>query len=476
MNADKVTVIINNRDLLEWPRQMCACIEGMTDLHEIVIIDNGSTYRPLLAWYKEIPHRVVFLENLGHKAPWTSGVLETLETDYYVVTDPDLDLSAVPADCLVRLRTILTKYPLLGKIGLGLVTSDIPADSPYLQHVQSYEALLQKGEVLDEKIALAAVDTTFALYDKRNLREYKITGARTSAPYVARHLPWYVVTPEGEFKHYLDHAAASSCSYKNFVHYRAPNRLRELYGEHRGKVSTKWASYFDIYHKRLKGLADRPIRMLEIGVQNGGSLDIWAKYFSQAVSIIGCDINPACGRLSYDDPRIAVVVGDANSPEVYRSIVQKAGGLFDLIIDDGSHNSLHVVSNFVNYFPLLAPGGIYIAEDMHCAYWPEYDGGYFNQRSAASFFKCLFDLVNIEHCRADFSPQQLFQTFFRPEQLPACLTDGSVYSASAYNSVYVVEKASETAKPLLGSVVVVGTEAAADARVFAAIAQRPREG
>jgi hypothetical protein len=472
MSDRNVTVIINNRDLLEWPRRMCAAIEKMSDLHEIIIVDNGSTYRPLLAWYKQVPHKVIFLDNLGHQAPWLCGVLDQMQTDYYCVTDPDLDISSVPPDCLTHLRGILERYPVLGKVGLSLETRDIPTASPYWQHVQTHEGALQGADLVDGQIRLAPVDTTFAVYDRRVLREYRVTGARACAPYAAKHLPWYVVEPEGEFKYYLDNAAGTSSSYKMFTIYRPRGRLHELYRSHQGKVSTKWESYFPVYDEVLARLSSEPIRMLEIGVQNGGSLEIWSKYFPNARAIVGSDINPACAGLSYDDPRISVITGDAANLETYQKILQACGGSLDLVIDDGSHNSLHTVANFVNYFPHLAPGGIYLVEDMHCAYWPEYDGGHFNQRSAASFFKSLFDLVNVEHARADFSPRQLFQTFFKPENLPACLTDSSVYSVTAFNSVYLIRKAGGVWQSSLGRVVLAGQQALIDNRVFSALPQQ----
>ena len=92
--------------------------------------------------------------------------------------------------------------------------------------------------------------------------------------------------------------------------------IHQLYIEHQGKVSDKWTLYLNEYDRLFNDYRDKPVRLLEIGIQNGGSLDIWSKYFSNAAALIGCDINPDCARLSYDDPRISVIVGDANAPEV----------------------------------------------------------------------------------------------------------------------------------------------------------------
>ena len=106
-------------------------------------------------------------------------------------------------------------------------------------------------------------------------------------------------------------------------------------------------------------MRDSPVRLLEIGVQNGGSLDIWSQFFPNAEAIVGCDINPDCERLTYDDPRISVIVGDANDPQTQQRILQLSGQ-FDIVVDDGSHQSSDIVKTFALYFPLLAGG-----RDLH---------------------------------------------------------------------------------------------------------------
>lgn len=57
--------------------------------------------------------------------------------------------------------------------------------------------------------------------------------------------------------------------------------------------------------------------MLEIGVQNGGSLETWSDFFQAGKLFVGCDINPKCEGLRYKDPRIKVVVGDANESSTF---------------------------------------------------------------------------------------------------------------------------------------------------------------
>src|SRR5437764_1227510 len=89
--------------------------------------------------------------------------------------------------------------------------------------------------------------------------------------------------------------------------------LKSLYLAHTGKVSDKWDAYFGIYDRVFAPYRDQPVALLEIGVQNGGSLELWARYFEAATVIIGCDIDQRCAALQFEDQRIDVVAANANS-------------------------------------------------------------------------------------------------------------------------------------------------------------------
>ena len=60
-----------------------------------------------------------------------------------------------------------------------------------------------------------------------------------------------------------------------------------------GKKITKWKHYFPIYEKHFEPIRNKPIKILEIGILNGGSLEMWRYYFPEA-TIVGIDINPVC--------------------------------------------------------------------------------------------------------------------------------------------------------------------------------------
>ena len=214
--SEPVTVILNNCNLLTWPRAMVAAIESFEQLAEIIVVDNGSSYEPLLAWYETLAHPIIRLANIGHTAPWRPEVKARVKTSLYVVTDPDLDLSRTPRDCMRHLAECLARYPAAKKIGLGLTIDDVPPASPCYRLVQRIEKPYWDLPPFPGGVRAAPVDTTFAIHHKEIMDEYRVRGGRTDHPYTARHIPWSVIEPDAEFRYYLDHANESS-TYKRFA-------------------------------------------------------------------------------------------------------------------------------------------------------------------------------------------------------------------------------------------------------------------
>ena len=217
--------------------------------------------------------------------------------------------------------------------------------------------------------------------------------------------------------------------------------LHQLYVEHVGKSSDKWSLYLAEYDRLFDAFRDRPVRLLEIGIQNGGSLEIWSKYFPHAAALIGCDIDPACALLEYDDPCIAVIVGDANAPATRNQVLARSAG-FDIVIDDGSHLSGDIVQSFGHYFPHLADGGLFVVEDLHCSYWSRFDGGLFDPLSSMAFLKRLADVVNHEHWGVDRSRDDVLKGFV--EKYGGVIDVDAlsrVHSIEFVNSMCVIRKA-----------------------------------
>jgi cephalosporin hydroxylase len=234
--------------------------------------------------------------------------------------------------------------------------------------------------------------------------------------------------------------------------------INDLHRSQTGKSSDKWASYLPVYDRILRPYRDASLKLLEVGVQNGGSLEVWSKYFSNAEKLVGCDIDSLCGRLVYDDQRINVVVGDVNTENAFSEILGHSRN-FDIIIDDGSHLSDDIIRTFINYFRILSPGGIYVVEDTHTMYQEDYQGGILKQTAAHEFFKLFIDLINYEHWKDDLSINKLFATFFPGGNTPAFLTKGWVEGIEFYNSMVIVRKSRQPSHSGLGERLVVGSEA-----------------
>ncbi len=69
----------------------------------------------------------------------------------------------------------------------------------------------------------------------------------------------------------------------------------------------KWAHYFDIYDRHFARFRDKEIVILEIGVSQGGSLQMWKDYFGPKAKIYGIDVNPQCKQLEEDNIKIFIV-------------------------------------------------------------------------------------------------------------------------------------------------------------------------
>jgi hypothetical protein len=156
--------------------------------------------------------------------------------------------------------------------------------------------------------------------------------------------------------------------------------LAEIHRKKIGKVSDKWSSYLDFYDDKLWYLQDSNINLLEIGVQNGGSLETWSRYFWKAEKIVGIDVDPKCADLKFDDSRIQVVIGDAKTVELEDT--------FDIIIDDGSHQASDIIANWQHWWPKLNDGGVYVVEDFHTMWMPGYGS------NAIQFFAGFIASVN----------------------------------------------------------------------------------
>ena len=90
------------------------------------------------------------------------------------------------------------------------------------------------------------------------------------------------------------------------------------------------------------------------------SLFVWRDYFPLA-EIYAIDISEEC---LIDEDRITVELCDQSNTEELQRFINKHGGDFDIIIDDGSHNTSHQIISALFLMPHLKHDGIYCVEDV----------------------------------------------------------------------------------------------------------------
>lgn len=163
----------------------------------MVILDNNSTYPPLLEYYNRCKFKVIRTGgNYGHLALWKSGVYNRYKWNYFVYTDSDvLPVSECPRDFIEYFKTFLDGQPQLDKIGFGIKIDDLPDTFLLKKKVYDYELRYWTKEV-QPNVYDAPVDTTFALYkpfsDLKFGHAHTLAAMRIGFPYLIRHLPWYV--------------------------------------------------------------------------------------------------------------------------------------------------------------------------------------------------------------------------------------------------------------------------------------------
>lgn len=171
----------------------------------IIIIDNNSTYPPLLEYFESIKYTVkihILNNNIGHMVFWKNKELFDLYSKgYYVVTDADIvPIETCPENFVEKLLTTLNKNFRITKVALSLKIDDIPATNPNKSAIinwetQFWQKMISRGEYK------SATDTTFALYKPnyqyKKKRFYK--AIRLDKPYQAYHGGWYI-----DFKNYTD--------------------------------------------------------------------------------------------------------------------------------------------------------------------------------------------------------------------------------------------------------------------------------
>jgi len=218
------------------------------------------------------------------------------------------------------------------------------------------------------------------------------------------------------------------------------NDLEKYFLNNNKRLLHKWFHYFEIYDRYFSKFRNKEVSILEIGIDNGGSLQMWKDYFGPKAKIYGVDILKECKQ--FEEDQITVLIGsqeDENFWDTVKILLPK----FDIIIDDGGHTMNQQIKTYECMYPHLNEGGIYLCEDNHTSYMdPNYwGGGYKNPNSFIEYSKNFIDYIH---------------SWYNLE-MPNNNETKSIYGIHYYDSILVLEKR-EITKPwdsITGSIVTI---------------------
>jgi hypothetical protein len=200
------------------------------------------------------------------------------------------------------------------------------------------------------------------------------------------------------------------------------------------RIIHKWKHYFPIYERHFKDFVYKPVTFLEIGCGLGGSLQMWKRYFGPHALIIGLDVNQDCKK--FEEDQVEVRIGRQQDCQFLQDVINEFGTP-DIVLDDGSHVMSHITASFQFLYPRMLKNGIYMVEDLHTAYWDEFEGGLRKPSTFIELCKNLIDELNADHSRGALHPTEFTK---------------STIAMHFYDSIVVFERGRYTKKsnPVLG--------------------------
>lgn len=215
LNFFEVPIIINNRDRLTTLRNMINSLQNM-GYKNLLVIDNESTYPPLLSYYKnDCPAKIFYEKNLGHKAICESKCLDTINSEYIIYTDSDLEFGDnYPKNFVEVFIKLYNKYNtkdniFYDRVGTALRINDLPDKYPKKKQVVEWESQFWRGRLSDElEIYNSPIDTTLALHVVKTIKKDKLlnqSAIRVAGKYTVRHKDWYYETLPEDVKYYTKH-------------------------------------------------------------------------------------------------------------------------------------------------------------------------------------------------------------------------------------------------------------------------------
>ncbi len=174
------------------------------------------------------------------------------------------------------------------------------------------------------------------------------------------------------------------------------NDLEKYFRQNNKRLIHKWMHYFEVYDRHFSKYRNKEIVILEIGVSQGGSLQMWKDYFGNKAKIYGVDISPDCKNL--EEENIKIFIGSQADRKFLKEIKAQIPPI-DILIDDGGHTMQQQIVTYEELFDHVKTDGVYLCEDMHTSYWLEYGGGFRRRNSFVEYTKKFIDYLNAHHSK-----------------------------------------------------------------------------
>lgn len=131
-----------------------------------------------------------------------------------------------------------------------------------------------------------------------------------------------------------------------------------------GRGIWKWSNALDAYQRHFGAMAGQPLKLAEVGVQSGGSIQMWRSVLGPHCHVYGIDINPK--TMQFQDPMATIIIGDqADANMWYSFFTHTVRSPIDILIDDGGHEAHQMLVTLQQTFDHLTPGGFVAIEDIH---------------------------------------------------------------------------------------------------------------
>jgi len=170
--------------------------------------------------------------------------------------------------------------------------------------------------------------------------------------------------------------------------------MRQIFDSLHNKLIHKWDHYLEVYDLYFNKYRGKEVHVLEIGISQGGSIELWKKYFGDSLHLYGVDINPRCKEL--EENGVTIFIGEQEDKDFLRRLKNSIPKL-DILIDDGGHTMLQQIITFEEMFSHVKDDGIYLCEDTQTSYMYPYHGGYKKKNTFIEYSKNFIDYLHAWH-------------------------------------------------------------------------------